>query len=284
MISLIVEFVTGLFIVLRSLLKPRILIVTGKYYSGKTSFATLLRDTFRSQGYTCYIYNFAKHLKLVIGGVLNMDTFDDDCKNVKVTLTDYEIEDGTNRLWNMIVENLDDKNLDEQYSKGIIRGWFAGNQISVGTIMQRVGMGMRDLAGENFWKNLTFEEIRTDASWEDPFHIAIIADGRCENELVGAVGEERPTWAVLFWDRVFMSIFGMTSRNLTIRTIGDPSGKAAMSTRDPNSPSETGLDYYPRFDWVVDNTIPNISLGRMRNSMMTFLSIYFPRAFYGVTH
>lgn len=47
-------------------------------------------------------------------------------------------------------------------------------------------------------------------------------------------------------------------KGIVIRLEGDPGGKRAISTRDPNHISETALDDYPHFDYIIDNSNDDI--------------------------
>ena len=100
--------------------------------------------------------------------------------------------------------------------------------MTLGQMQQKVGTDcMRNNLHINTWLFALFSDYKNDSCW-------VITDCRFPNE-VEAVHQH-------------------DAKGIVIRLEGDPSGERAASKRDKNHPSETSLDNYKGFDYVIQNT------------------------------
>ena len=115
-----------------------------------------------------------------------------------------------------------EQNLTREGKNIFIPAW----KMTLGEMQQKVGTEcIRDTLNQDAWVIALFADINNDGR-----HY-VITDARFENE-ANAI---------------------KMRGGILIRINGDPANIRRDSTRDLNHPSETSLDSYPHFDYVIDN-------------------------------
>lgn len=124
------------------------------------------------------------------------------------------------------VSALTHTSLDDNYDREGKQRVPPGFTFTLGELQQKVGMALRQHVDPNVWITTTLHDV----GQQDYKHI-IVADVRFVNEAeaIRALG------------------------GLLIRVNGDPTGCRQRDTRNLDHPSETELDDWSHFDWVVDN-------------------------------
>lgn len=204
----------------------KIVLIAGRKKSGKDTLGSFACEQLKKEGYEVGIYHFADPLKrfcidyLYLPENLVYGTDDD-----KETLTQYTWESMPNK------EALRRKYAYDRTEHGVCTYTAALKEfddshkgfMSIRQVLQEVGTGWFRTLEHNYWVNRTIKLIEQDSP-----DIAIVCDTRFENEIV-----------------LPRNHFG--KENVFAVRLTRNSGK------NDNHPSETALDNYKDFDYVLDN-------------------------------
>jgi len=142
---------------------------------------------------------------------------------VHYSAEDWEIRGFADRL-KLTVAALTNTTVEENYSRKGKQFQPPGFSHSLGVLQQKVGMALREHIDPNIWMNIALENTTN--------KFVIVADVRFQNEAEAI----------------------RNRGGMVIRVNGDPTHCRENDSRSHQHPSETELDHWPHFDWVIENS------------------------------
>lgn len=175
---------------------PIIIALSGPIGSGKTTTSDNIASTIEGFGGPVRVYQlcFADHLKKMASEMFHFP------------ISLCSTQEGKNRVIH-----------------------YQGIQMTVGQILQKLGQGMRDLFGDDFWVNKLVYDIQRIRGEVPGQLVVVVGDLRYKNE------------------ETALRLLGASF----VRLEGDPDGVRARSTRDMSHPSENSLADFSRY-LVID--------------------------------
>jgi len=203
-----------------------VVLVCGKMRSGKDQFAQFLKEEFESAGKKVSFDKFAQDLKdgcahdfKDLAAIMN-----DRVSNVKAMITNFTSSHFTDMhsqaFMNEIVKNLNDLTIQPH-------NWYEDKTPVTRSILQIYGTEIfRDRVKESYWVDRVYDRVSNSEN-----EITLVTDARFPNELDT-------------FEKEYLGNNGLTAHSIKVfRDTGIVD----------NHPSETSLDDYELFNYIIDN-------------------------------